>query len=295
MPNWLMIIEAINSATQTDELYHSAPPVSGGDINSAYQLIMQSNKKYFVKLNQPSLIGMFIAEFSALIELDNCQSIGSPAPLCYGTTDNNSFIVMEYLPLQARGNHFTFGQNLAKMHQISQQKYGWKLNNTIGSTPQSNLFCDNWLEFYKTQRLIPQFELLYQKGYQGQLKKQADYLLAGLEDFFQGHKPIASLLHGDLWSGNYAFDGEGRGVIFDPALYYGDRETDIAMTELFGGFSVDFYRGYQEQFPFADNHKQGYTKRKPMYNLYHILNHANLFGGSYLHQALTMMEQLTKN
>ncbi|MFK5892484.1 MAG: fructosamine kinase family protein, partial [Pseudomonadota bacterium] len=219
-------------------------------------------------------------------------------PICYASVDNQSFIVMEYLSLQHQGNHFQFGKNLAKMHNISQVKFGWKRNNTIGSTPQNNLLCDNWVDFWRTQRLMPQFELLYQKGHQNLFKKEAESLLSSLDDFFQGHQPIASLLHGDLWSGNYAFDDHGNGVIFDPALYYGDRETDLAMTELFGGFSSDFYKGYQEEISLADNSiynaVDNYTRRKPMYNLYHILNHANLFGGSYLHQALSMMEHLNQ-
>ncbi len=292
MPNWFKVIEAINHATKNDESYLSSSSLGGGCINSAYQLITKTHNKYFVKVNDATLLGMFIAEFEALEELLRCESIGSPKPICYGILGKKSYIVMEYLPLQSNGNHFQFGQALAKMHQIKQQQYGWKTNNTIGSTPQSNLLCDNWVEFYKTQRLLPQFESLYQKGYQQQFKKQADYLLDTLDEFFQAHQPIASLLHGDLWSGNYAFDLNAKAVIYDPALYYGDRETDLAMTELFGGFSSDFYSGYQEEFPFADKLSDGYKKRKPMYNLYHILNHANLFGGSYIHQAMALMEQL---
>jgi fructosamine-3-kinase len=288
MIDWSKITQEINFASNRDEQYLDASSVSGGDINSAYKLTTQSKKHYFVKINEISLIDMFMAEFVALNELQRCKEVITPQPICYGQQENNSFIVMEYLSLKSRGDSYSLGKNLAKMHQLSQTQFGWKINNTIGSTPQSNHLCHNWVDFWKNERLIPQFELLYSKAYTHQLKKKIDYFLAGIEDFFQGHQPIASLLHGDLWSGNAAFNHNGHGVIFDPALYYGDRETDLAMTELFGGFPEDFYTGYQEQFAWDE----GYKSRKSMYNLYHILNHANLFGGSYISQALNSMENI---
>jgi protein-ribulosamine 3-kinase len=294
MTNWSKIIEKINFVENNNELYLSSSQVGGGDINSAYHLRTQNNKNYFIKINHLALMDMFIAEFEALNELKKCDSIRTPRPICYAQLDSQCFIAMEYLPLQHQGNHFQFGQSLAKMHKISQPQFGWKRDNTIGSTVQNNYQCDNWVDFWKNQRLIPQFELLYQKGHQDLFKNKAEQLLSSLDYFFQGHQPVASLLHGDLWSGNYAFDDNGNGVIFDPALYYGDRETDLAMTELFGGFSSDFYKGYQEEISLADNSITNYKHRKPMYNLYHILNHANLFGGSYIHQALSMMEHLNK-
>jgi protein-ribulosamine 3-kinase len=288
MTDWSKIIQQINLANNSDEIYLSSTAIGGGSINSAYQLTSQTQKHYFIKLNDAYLIDMFSAEFDALNEMAQCDSIDTPAPICYAELGSQCFIAMEYMSLQHRGNHFQFGQNLAKMHKISQQQFGWKRHNVIGSSPQSNKQSKNWIEFWRTQRLLPQFEMLYQKGHQTLFKHKADYLLSGLDDFFQDHQPIASMLHGDLWSGNYAFDTQGHGVIFDPALYYGDRETDLAMTELFGGFSNDFYKGYQEEYALADSYK----KRKPMYNLYHVLNHANLFGGSYINQALSIMDKL---
>jgi protein-ribulosamine 3-kinase len=292
MINWSKVIEEINNLTNSDDTYLESSSVSGGDINSSYKLTTHSNQQYFIKVNNISLMDMFIAEFEGLNELQKCKEIITPRPICYGQQENYSFIVMEYLSLNSIGDSYNLGKNLAKMHKISQTQFGWKINNTIGSTAQSNQLCDNWVDFWKNERLIPQFKLLYSKGYKGQLKNKADYLLASIEDFFQGYQPIASLLHGDLWSGNAAFDNsfnnKGNGVIFDPALYYGDRETDLAMTELFGGFSQDFYTGYQEEFALADSYK----KRKPMYNLYHTLNHANLFGGSYVSQVISSMERL---
>ena len=136
--------------------------------------------------------------------------------------------------------------------------------------------------------MIPQFKMLYDKGYQSYLMPLSDKLLKQLEVLLKNHNPPASLLHGDLWSGNYAYNEQSQPVIFDPALYYGDRETDLAMTELFGGFNADFYSAYNEAWPLDE----GYKIRKTLYNLYHILNHANLFGTSYLNQAVNMMQRL---
>ena len=184
------------------------------------------------------------------------------------------------------------------MHKITADQYGWYQNNIIGSTPQSNKKHSDWATFWREERLRPQFEMLYEKGYKKYLQLLANKLLTNLDSLLADHVPEASLLHGDLWSGNYGFindgfvdDGfteQGQPVIFDPALYYGDRETDLAMTELFGGFSQDFYNSYNEAWPLDE----GYTNRKTLYNLYHILNHANLFGTSYLNQAISMMERL---
>jgi len=178
--------------------------------------------------------------------------------------------------------------NSQSLIKITACQYGWYQDNIIGSTPQSNQQHSDWLSFWREERLLPQFKMLYDKGYKNQLQPLSEQLLNKLDDFLAHHNPPASLLHGDLWSGNYAFDQHGRPVIFDPALYYGDREADLAMTELFGGFSPDFYQAYNDAWPLESDYKQ----RKTLYNLYHILNHANLFGTSYLNQAIGMMQRL---
>jgi len=288
MPNWTNIIKQLNQCTGKAENLTSSKIIRGGSINSAYHISMDTGSEYFVKCNSINFQDMFGAEHEALREFQQVSSLTIPKPVYYGNNSSECFIVMDYIELKGNGNSYQLGQGLAKMHKISAKQFGWFRNNTIGSTPQSNTLHDNWVDFWRNERLLPQFEMLYPQGYQKHLKPKADKLLAGLELFFEDHKPSPALLHGDLWSGNYAFDQNGRGVIFDPALYYGDREADIAMTELFGGFSQDFYSGYQEEFPLAD----GYKKRKSMYNLYHILNHANLFGSSYLNQADHLLDQL---
>ena len=157
----------------------------------------------------------------------------------------------------------------------------------VSSIRQKNTECSDWLIFYKYQRLEFQLQLAAQKGYQGQLQRLGERLCENLAQFFDT-PPQASLLHGDLWGGNYAMSESGKAVIFDPACYYGDREADIAMTELFGGFGADFYAVYNEVYPLDPE----YQVRKNLYNLYHILNHLNLFGSGYLSQAENLIQQL---
>jgi len=290
MPDWTNIIKQLNHHTGKAEAMESSKIVGGGSINSAYSLRMSSGQEYFVKCNSMKYEDMFAAEYEALIEFQKVTSLNIPKPFCYGSSKTECFLIMDFIHLNGHGDSFQLGRNLAKMHRIETGQFGWSRNNTIGSTPQSNTWHDNWVAFWREERLLPQFEMLYQRGHKNQFQANAERLIAQLEDFFAYHNPSPSLLHGDLWSGNYAFDDKGQGVIFDPALYYGDREADLAMTELFGGFSPDFYSGYKEEFPLAD----GYNKRKSMYNLYHLLNHSNLFGGSYLTQADQTLRQLIK-
>ncbi|HBK66181.1 MAG TPA: hypothetical protein DD000_22500, partial [Cyanobacteria bacterium UBA11166] len=164
------------------------------------------------------------------------------------------------------------------------QKFGWHRNNTIGSTPQINTWTDNWVEFFIKHRLEYQFQLARGRG--GDFPEQ-NKLLAVVPELLN-HQPKASLVHGDLWGGNAAITKLGEPVILDPATYVGDREVDIAMTELFGGFSGAFYRGYNEVLALD----KGYQERKTLYNLYHILNHFNLFGGGYESQANRMIREI---
>ncbi|MBD2021882.1 fructosamine kinase family protein, partial [Leptolyngbya sp. FACHB-36] len=172
------------------------------------------------------------------------------------------------------------------MHKAtSSQGFGWERHNTIGSTPQMNLWTSDWSQFWAEQRIGYQLKLADRRG--GHFPKGAQ-LLSAIPALLEGHTPQPSLVHGDLWSGNAAVTSAGEPVIFDPATYFGDREVDIAMTELFGGFPADFYRGYSAVYPLD----AGYQQRKPLYNLYHILNHFNLFGGGYASQANRIIEQL---
>jgi fructosamine-3-kinase len=174
------------------------------------------------------------------------------------------------------------------MHRVTQARFGWVQDNTIGSTPQINTPEEDWIVFWREHRLRFQLHLATRHGHGGRLRERGERLLDEFPRLFAEYQPAASLLHGDLWSGNYAYTREGEPVIFDPAVYYGDREADLAMTELFGGFGREFYAAYREAYPLDE----GYAVRKTLYNLYHVLNHLNLFGGGYLSQAQGMIDRL---
>ena len=289
MSIWDQVEQQVSSATGSTFQIQNKTSVGGGCINSAYR-IDDNERSYFVKTNRASLVDMFEAEFAGLEEMQQSDSIRVPAPICVGADAAESFLVMEYLPLGGGGSGAMeqLGQNLAAMHRKTNTQYGWHRENTIGSTPQHNDQMDSWADFWRDHRLGFQLDLAARNGYGGHLQRRGEALLEKVGDFFQDHQPTASLLHGDLWSGNYSITENGEPVIFDPATYYGDREADIAMTELFGGFPGRFYDAYNEAFALDP----GYSVRKKLYNLYHILNHLNLFGGGYLGQSESMIESL---
>ncbi|NEQ32570.1 MAG: fructosamine kinase family protein [Leptolyngbya sp. SIO4C5] len=261
--------------------------VGGGSINQAYA-ISDGEQTFFLKLNQASQVAMFEREALGLKEIADSHTIRAPRPLCWGTADSSAYVVMEWLDLGAGNNQAwqKMGQQLAAMHRVeSDRGFGWHQNNTIGSTPQPNPWTADWLAFYQEHRLQYQFQLAKRRG--GHFP-QAGALLSALPELLAGHDPRPVLVHGDLWSGNAAITAAGEPVLLDPAVYYGDREVDMAMSELFGGFPAAFYQSYNEAYPL----EAGYSRRKVLYNLYHILNHFNLFGGGYGAQASRMIDQL---
>jgi len=289
MPLWSDIAANISAATGKIFVCKNKQASAGGCINSTY-ILTDNQQHYFAKLNSAQLIDMFEAEAAGLNQIAASNSIRVPSVICSGISGNQSYLVLQHLNFahgEAR-SHQQLGFDLAQMHRYSADQFGWYRNNTIGSTPQYNKQGSDWIEFWRRQRLDLQLQLAKSNGYGGRLQKLGQQLISDLDHFFVGYSPQASLLHGDLWSGNYAIDNNGCPVIFDPAVYFGDREADIAMTELFGGFNSHFYQTYQEAFPLDE----GYQVRKTLYNLYHVLNHLNLFGGSYLSQAESMLEQL---
>ncbi len=288
MPPWKIIAKEISIATNQIFICHQHHPVGGGCINASYILESQSGQKYFVKINDGSKLPMFKAEMNGLNELINSQTIRTPPPICCGQADKHAFLVLEYIHFSPSGNFELLGQKLAALHKTQAPYYGWSQDNTIGSTPQINSQKATWGQFWKENRLGYQLELAARHGHRGNLQKRGEQLIISLDQFFVGHKPAPTILHGDLWSGNYGFDEQGQPFVFDPAVYYGDREADLAMTELFGGFPPLFYKAYNEAYPLSDD----YPSRKALYNLYHILNHLNLFGSGYLSQAQHMIDEL---
>ncbi|WP_445369758.1 fructosamine kinase family protein [Methylomonas sp. BW4-1] len=268
---------------------HRLSSIGGGDINSAYRL-QAANIDWFIKLNRASLAEMFVAEAAGLRELASIGAVRVPKVICFGECQQHAYLVLEFIELGALHSRSAslFGEQLALLHQRPQAYFGWPIDNTIGSTPQYNARHDDWVSFWQQQRLGKQLQFAAANGYRGSLQTQGSKLLENIGVFFSDYRPHPSLLHGDLWGGNAAADNQRQPIIFDPACYYGDREADLAMTELFGGFSRDFYAAYQAEYPLDP----GYKTRKTLYNLYHILNHLNLFGSGYLNQANSMIARL---
>ncbi len=232
---------------------------------------------------------MFEAEADGLKELRSAGEIRVPDVVDCGTTNGQSYIILEHLPLEpaSRETAQRFGEQLARLHRHTQDRFGWFRDNTIGPTPQINTPSDDWMEFFRAHRLGYQLDLAVANGYGAHVEGPGRALMNRLPELFVDYAPAASLLHGDLWGGNWG-SVNGEPVIFDPAVYYGDRESDIAMTMLFGGFGRPFYAAYERTWPMAPGHEQ----RIKLYQLYHVLNHLNLFGSSYLGRATSLINDL---
>jgi fructosamine-3-kinase len=277
---WHEIGAHITRATGNGFEIGARQSVSGGCINQVYLISSHQNRdRYLLKLNRAALIEMFVAEATGLSAIAATATIRVPTPICWGTVGEHSYLVMEYLDLVATTADRSWGEmgrNLARLHQYrsDRHQFGWHTNNTIGSTPQINTWDGDWVRFFTNHRIGYQLQLAEQRG--GNFPHMAD-LLKAIPQLLADYQPQPALVHGDLWSGNTSFTTAGIPVIFDPATYWGDREVDLALTELFGGFPAAFYQGYQDIYPLDP----GYVQRKDLYNLYHILNHYNLFGGSY--------------
>jgi fructosamine-3-kinase len=287
--NWLTIIRHLEAATDQPFNLLKVQPLLGGDINTAYQL-QSENRCYFVKLNSSDRLAMFEAEAAGLQALAQTQTIRVPKFIVYGKSNDHAFLVLEHIALKKLTPYSEqlLGQQLAQLHRQKQAYFGWHCDDTIGSTVQINGQYHDWLTFWQQQRLGHQLTLAATNGYHGRLQTLGKKLCANLKPFFSSYQPQPALVHGDLWCGNVGSDEQGNPVIYDPACYFADRETDLAMTELFGGYNPAFYQAYQAAYPLDP----GYASRKTLYNLYHILNHLNLFGQSYLHQAETMLTKL---
>jgi fructosamine-3-kinase len=286
---WELLSERISAATGSHFSIQSSRPLSGGCINTAYHL-QGKGQDYFVKLNAAAKLPMFAAEAEGLLEVIETATIKVPKPICWGKIAHQAYLVLEYVSLGHSNSRAMerLGRQLALLHKIVQPYFGWHRDNTIGATPQVNTPCQDWVAFWRQYRLGFQLDLAIKHGYGDRLQGKGERLLARLASFFQDYPVMPSLVHGDLWTGNVASYHKDEPVIFDPAVYYGDRETDLAMTELFGGFSPRFYDAYQESYALDP----GYRVRRTLYNLYHILNHLNLFGPAYLTQTESMMDTL---
>lgn len=279
---------SIRQATGNDFAVRESLPVGGGCINEGAR-ITGDQGEYFVKWNRAGQLDMFEAEEEALETMVAAGALRVPRPIVSGTTGSRAYLVLEWISMQPMDGQAEkcLGRQLAEWHGQTGDRFGWHRHNTIGATPQINTWSDDWILFWKEHRLGFQFQLAREKGL---ALRSGDRLLDALDVFFDGYDPEPSPCHGDLWGGNAAMDADGKPVLFDPAFYYGDRETDLAFTEMFGGFGPAFYSAYREAWPLDP----GYSKRRDLYNLYHVLNHFNLFGGGYGSQAERMVENLVE-
>jgi len=250
---------------------------------------MRSRRDAFVKHGPADALPAFEAEAEGLAALAGAGEIRVPEVYECGIDGANAYIAMERLDLShpTPETERRLGGRLAALHRHTAAEHGWHRDNTIGLTPQSNTRSRDWVDFWRNERLAFQFGLARRNGYCGELQDLGSRVAAALENLFADHEPGASLLHGDLWAGNRAATG-GEPVIFDPAVYYGDRETDIAMTRLFGGFGREFYRAYEVAWPLPPGHE----RRLPLYQLYHVLNHLNIFGAGYHGQAIRLCREV---
>jgi fructosamine-3-kinase len=260
--------------------------VGGGCIHVTSVIRGVDGRSFFLKQNSADHLSGFIAEAHGLEVMAKTGTIRVPHPIGFMESGRQAFLVMEHLSMGGRqGDWEAMGRQFAMMHRHTGASFGWDADNFIGSSPQLNEWKDDWIDFYRECRLQPQMSWARRRGLG---LTQGDALLECLPEFFESYLPEPSLLHGDLWAGNASFLQDGSPVIFDPAAYYGDREADMAMTEMFGGFNSGFYEAYNREWPLDP----GYRIRKSLYILYHELNHYNLFGGGYGHQAESTISRL---
>nr|WP_320119662.1 fructosamine kinase family protein [uncultured Marinifilum sp.] len=262
-------------------------PVSGGSISKTIQVIFEDNSSCFLKIAE-QLPDFFLKEANCLKEIKKVNCIRVPEVLLL----DDNFLLLEYIEQGPKNSDFytRFGKQLSILHSRTAFKFGFKEDNYIGLTNQLNIpnanEAENWTDFYYNKRLLYQYKLAEKNGFAGNELKNGFLLLENrIEEILEGSEEKPTLIHGDLWSGNFLCDIDSNPVLIDPAVYYGHREAELAMTKLFGGFSDDFYYSYSKQKPLP----QGHDYRENIYSLYHVLNHLNLFGNSYYGQAVRLV------
>jgi protein-ribulosamine 3-kinase len=267
----------------------SARPVAGGCIHSAWRMAGPDGP-VFLKTSPAASAWMLEAEADGLLALRDASCLRVPDVLGHGVAGGLAWLALEWLELGpvSAASERALGEALAHQHLAAGARFGWRRDNALGATPQPNGEADDWGEFFAARRIGHQLELAARQGLPARLLERGEQLRARVPELLAGHRPAPALLHGDLWSGNRAADARGGPVVFDPAVHYGDPECDLAMTRLFGGFSREFYAAYDAVIAPAP----GRDRRERLYQLYHVLNHANLFGGGYVSQAERLVEKL---
>ena len=261
-------------------------PISGGDTHQAIDL-RWGGGRWFVKLAAPGERAMLEAEADGLAALAATGTIAVPECVLCGAGQEGAWLVLAFETLTTQGDEEALGRGLARLHRHLGKAHGWHQSNWLGQSRQSNETHADWCQFFTRQRLLPQYKTALARGYRDALAPQFEQLLPHLPERLN-HAPKPSLLHGDLWSGNQGYRRDGAPVIFDPAVSYGDRETDLAMMTLFGGFGPRVLSAYEQAWELPP----GYHWRRQLYQLYHLLNHLNLFGAGWLARVQTQLRAL---
>ena len=283
VPNWANILNQLNCSG-------TPIPISqnNGNTSSTWKLF-SDDMDLFIKTCPVDICEIYSAEVDGLFEISKTDAIRVPEVIGFGKTDTENYLALEWIDIEPSNykTEISFGEQLSELHRATSKNFGWFRDNTIGLTPQINNYSDDWINFFRENRLQYQLKLAYDNGYSGKLQQLGSILIKKLPLYFDSSKIESSLLHGDLWAGNWGSYMDSP-IIFDPAVYFGDRETDLAMTMLFGGFGKNFYEAYESCWPL----RQGYQKRLKIYQLYHVLNHLNLFGATYFKSAINLLDEI---
>ena len=284
--------QEINAGISAAKKYNFEPvrcfSLSSGITGETFRLQTKS-ESIFLKLIDINKSSILYSEAEGLMAISNTNTLKTPRIFAKGESADFAWLALEFISLRSPNTScaIEMGESLAAMHQNQNDFHGWHSDNWIGANKQRNSFSNDWPNFFKEFRLLPQLNQALDNDLDTSVFDSGQLLLEEISKLFTNYYPAPSLLHGDLWTGNWASDLEGNPIVFDPACYYGDRETDIAMTELFAGFRQDFYDAYNSANPID----KGYVERKSLYNLYHILNHFNIFGVSYEQQASDLIQK----
>ncbi len=300
-PHYTSLAEALVSLFGNSVAITNTDRLSGGDINKAYGLTLNTGHHIFMKANSKANADFFTTEAAGLSAIASTKTIKTPEILCSGTDNGEdagySFLLLKFIESAKPEKNYwqIFGRELAALHKadtssiLNENKFGFFQNNFIGARNQDNTPCKSWISFFRDYRLAPQFKSA-DNYFTDTDRANITKLLDHLDNFLiEPEKP--SLLHGDLWSGNVLCGPEGKAMLIDPAVYIGHAEADIAMTELFGGFPKEFYEAYKKENPL----EPGYENRRDLYNLYQLLNHLNLFGPTYLSPVLSIIDEYVGN
>tara|TARA_B100001059_G_C17821845_1_gene578788 strand:+ start:649 stop:1536 length:888 start_codon:yes stop_codon:yes gene_type:complete len=283
IPDWDYIFNQLNCSGTP------VPICQNNGIASSTWKLRSNNMDLFIKTCSVNFNEIFSAEVDGLLEISKTDSVRVPEVIGFGKTDSENYLALEWIDIKSPNKiiEASFGEQLAELHRTTSKNFGWFRDNTIGLTPQINNSSKDWVNFFRENRLQYQLKLAYDNGFSGKLQQLGAILIEQLPLYFDSSKIEPSLLHGDLWAGNWGSYMESP-IVFDPAVYFGDRETDLAMTMLFGGFGKNFYEAYESCWPL----RQGHQKRLKIYQLYHVLNHLNLFGPTYLKPAINLLNKI---